>query len=125
MEDGIRRFVVRGAGSEWPVPVNKDEMRGSFTAFRMTALVRGGGFGSGWRLWFGVAALVRMAALVWGRVQSVRDDGANGLGFFEEEALCEHAEDVLEGEVGFLDVHGDCRGDDDVVVAEVAHFAAA
>jgi hypothetical protein len=40
-------------------------------------------------------------------------------------ALDEHAEDVFEGEVGLLDVHGDGGRDDDVVVAEVAHFAAA
>jgi hypothetical protein len=44
--------------------------------------------------------------------------------FFEEEALREHAEDVLQGEVGFLDVHRDGGGDDDVVVAEVSHLAA-
>ncbi len=43
----------------------------------------------------------------------------------EGEALDEHAEDVLEGEVGLLDVHGDIGGDDDAVVAERAHFAAA
>jgi hypothetical protein len=36
----------------------------------------------------------------------------------EEAALDEHAEDVLEGEVGFLDVHGDGGGDLDGVVAE-------
>jgi hypothetical protein len=40
-------------------------------------------------------------------------------------AVGEHAEDVFEGEVGFLDVHGDEGWDDDVVVAEVAHLAAA
>ena len=44
---------------------------------------------------------------------------------FEEVALGEHAEDVFEGEVGFLDVHGGGGGDHDVVVAEVAHLAAA
>ena len=43
----------------------------------------------------------------------------------EEVALGEHAEDVFEGEVGFLDVHGDGGGNDYVVVAEVAHLAAA
>ena len=42
----------------------------------------------------------------------------------EGEALYDHAEDVFEGKVGLLDVHRDGRGDDDVVVAEVAHFAA-
>ncbi len=42
----------------------------------------------------------------------------------EGEALDDHAEDVLEGEVGFLDVHGGAGGDDDVVIAEGAHFAA-
>ena len=42
----------------------------------------------------------------------------------EGEALDDHAEDVFKGEVRLLDVHGDGRGDDDVVVAEVAHFAA-
>ena len=44
---------------------------------------------------------------------------------FEVVALDEHAEDVFEGEVGFLDVHGDGGGNDDVVIAEVAHLAAA
>jgi hypothetical protein len=44
---------------------------------------------------------------------------------FEVFAFHEHAEDVFEGEVGFLDVHGDGGGDDDVVVAEIAHLAAA
>jgi len=39
-------------------------------------------------------------------------------------ALDEHAEDVFEGEVRFLDVHGDGGGDDDVVIAEIAHLAA-
>jgi hypothetical protein len=43
----------------------------------------------------------------------------------EGEAFDEHAEDVFEGEVGLLDVHGDAGGDDDVVVAEGAHLAAA
>ena len=43
----------------------------------------------------------------------------------EVEALDQQAEDVFEGEVGFLDVHGDGGGDDDVVVAEIAHLAAA
>ncbi len=42
----------------------------------------------------------------------------------EDAALDEHAEDVLKGEVGLLDVHGDRGGDDDVVVAEGAHLAA-
>ena len=42
----------------------------------------------------------------------------------EGEALDEHTEDVLEGEVGFLDVRRDARGNDDVVVAEGAHLAA-
>ena len=42
----------------------------------------------------------------------------------EEVTLSEHAEDVLEGEVGFLDVPGGGGGDDDVVVAEVSHLAA-
>jgi hypothetical protein len=46
-------------------------------------------------------------------------------GFFEVEALDEHAEDVLQGEVGLLDVHGDGGGDDDVVICEIARFAAA
>jgi len=54
---------------------------------------------------------------------------AEDLWFFVEvvaegEALDEHAEDVFEGEVRLLDVHGDGRGDDDVVVAEGAHVAA-
>ena len=40
-------------------------------------------------------------------------------------ALDEHAEDVFEGEMRFLDVHGYGGGDDDVVIAEVVHFAAA
>ena len=31
----------------------------------------------------------------------------------EVEALDDHSEDVLEGEVGFLDVHGDVGRDDD------------
>ena len=43
----------------------------------------------------------------------------------EVEALDEHAEDVFEGEVGLLDVHGDGGGDDDVEVAEGGHLAAA
>jgi hypothetical protein len=43
----------------------------------------------------------------------------------EVEALDGHAEDVLEGEVAFLDVHGDVGGDDYVVIAEVPHLAAA
>ena len=43
----------------------------------------------------------------------------------EGAALDDHAEDVLEGEVGLLDVHGDGGRDDDVVIAEVAHLAAA
>ena len=43
----------------------------------------------------------------------------------EVEALDGHAEDVLEGEVAFLDVHGDVGGDDDVVIAEVPHLTAA
>ena len=43
----------------------------------------------------------------------------------EVEALDGHAEDVLEGEVALLDVHGGVGGDDDVVVAEVAHLSAA
>jgi hypothetical protein len=42
----------------------------------------------------------------------------------EEAALDEHAEDVLEGEVRLLDVHGDGGGDDDGVVAERSHLAA-
>jgi hypothetical protein len=54
---------------------------------------------------------------------------AEDLGFLVEvvaegEALDEHAEDVFEGEVRLLDVHGDGRGDDNVVVAEGAHVAA-
>ena len=40
-------------------------------------------------------------------------------------ALDEHAKDVFEGEVAFLDVHSGGGGDDDVVVAEIAHLAAA
>ena len=51
--------------------------------------------------------------------------GFGGGGGVEVEALDEHAEDVFEGEVGLLDVHCDGGRDDDVVVAEVAHFAAA
>ena len=43
----------------------------------------------------------------------------------EVAALYDHAEDVFEGEVGLLDVHGDVGGDDDVVVAEGGHFPAA
>jgi len=43
----------------------------------------------------------------------------------EDEAFDKHAEDVLEGEVRLLDVLGDVGGDDDVVVAERAHEAAA
>ena len=35
------------------------------------------------------------------------------------------AEDVFEGEVALLDVHGDRRRDDDVVMAEIAHLATA
>jgi hypothetical protein len=42
----------------------------------------------------------------------------------EGEALDEHAEDVFEGEVRLLDVHGDGRWNDDVVVAERSHVAA-
>ena len=38
--------------------------------------------------------------------------------------LDEHAQDVLEGEVGFLDVHGGVGGDDDVDVGEGLHGAA-
>jgi hypothetical protein len=54
---------------------------------------------------------------------------AENLRFFVEvvaegEALDEHAEDVFEGEMRLLNVHGDGRGDDDVVVAEGAHVAA-
>ncbi len=50
-------------------------------------------------------------------------------GFFAEvlaevEALDEHAEDVFEGEVGFLDVHGGVGWDDDVDVGEFLHDAA-
>ena len=37
----------------------------------------------------------------------------------------EHAEDVFEGKMGFLDVHGHGGGDDDVMVTEVAHLAPA
>ena len=44
--------------------------------------------------------------------------------FAEDEALYQHAEDVFEGEVGFLDVHRDVGGDDDVDVGEVFHCAA-
>jgi hypothetical protein len=55
-----------------------------------------------------------------------RENCASGFGGgVEVEGLYEHAEDVFEGEVGLLDVHGDGGGDDDVVVAEVAHFSAA
>ena len=43
--------------------------------------------------------------------------GAEGAAFYD------HAEDVFEGEVGLLDVHGDVGGDDDVVVAEGEHLA--
>ena len=43
----------------------------------------------------------------------------------EVEALDKQAEDVFEREVGFLDVHGDGGGDDDVVITELAHFSAA
>ncbi len=38
--------------------------------------------------------------------------------------LYQHAEDVLQGEVGFLDVHGGVGGDDDVDVGEGLHGAA-
>jgi hypothetical protein len=40
-------------------------------------------------------------------------------------ALDEHTEDVLKGEVRLLDVHRNGRRDDDVMVAELAHLAAA
>jgi hypothetical protein len=42
----------------------------------------------------------------------------------EVETLDCHAEDVLKGEVAFLDVHGDVGRDDDIVIAEVPHLAA-
>jgi hypothetical protein len=42
----------------------------------------------------------------------------------EAEVFDEHAEDVFEGEVRLLDVHGNGGGDDDVVVTEGAHLAA-
>ena len=42
----------------------------------------------------------------------------------EVEELYEHAEDVLEGEMGFLDVHGGVGRDDDVDVREGFHGAA-
>jgi len=42
----------------------------------------------------------------------------------EDEALDDHAEDVLEREMRLLDVHSDGRGDDDAVVAKAAHLAA-
>ena len=41
----------------------------------------------------------------------------------EEAAFDDHAEDVFEGQVGFLDVHGGAGGDDEVVVAVGCHFA--
>jgi hypothetical protein len=54
---------------------------------------------------------------------------AEDLGLFVEvhaegEAFYNHAEDVFEGEVGLLDVHGDVGGNDNVVLAEGAHLAA-
>lgn len=42
----------------------------------------------------------------------------------EVAALDEHAEDVFEGEVGLLDVHGYVRGHTDEVIAEWSHLAA-
>ncbi len=42
----------------------------------------------------------------------------------EVEALYDHAIDVFEGEVGFLDVHGGVGGDDDVDVGEGGHGSA-
>ncbi len=44
--------------------------------------------------------------------------------FAEDEALDEHAEDVFQGEVGFLDVHGGVGGNDDVDFGDVLHRAA-
>ena len=41
------------------------------------------------------------------------------------EAFDEHAEDMLQGEMRLLDVLGDIRRDDDVVVAQWTHEAAA
>jgi hypothetical protein len=49
----------------------------------------------------------------------------SGGGGLEVETLDKQAEDVFEGEVGLLDVHGDGGWDGDEVVAEVAHSAAA
>ena len=57
-------------------------------------------------------------------MSATRSDGARRI-VCEVMAFDEHAEDVFEGEVGFLDIHGDGGGDDDVVLAEVAHLAAA
>lgn len=39
-------------------------------------------------------------------------------------ALDQHAEDMLECEMGFLDIHRDIRRNDHAIVAEVTHFAA-
>src|SRR5579862_917799 len=62
-------------------------------------------------------------------LRSAQDDAVSecwsGGGGLEVEALDEHAEDVFEGEVGFLDVHGDAGGDGDEMVGEFAHLAAA
>jgi hypothetical protein len=48
-----------------------------------------------------------------------------GAGGLEVEALDQQAEDVLEGEMGLLNVHGDRGRNDDVVIADLAHLAAA
>lgn len=41
----------------------------------------------------------------------------------EDAAFDDHAEDVFEGQVGLLDVHGGAGGDDEVMVAVGGHFA--
>ncbi len=63
--------------------------------------------------------------LGWARMAAFLLGEALGLGakvWAEVAALYDHAEDVFEGEVALLDVHGDVGGDDDVVVAEVRPF---
>lgn len=43
----------------------------------------------------------------------------------EVTVLDDHAKYVFEGEVGLLNIHGRCRGDDGHVIAEAAHGTAA
>ncbi len=62
-----------------------------------------------WRRWQGLLA---------------EDFGAGVEVHPEGEAFDDHAEDVLEGEVRLLDVHGNGGGNDDVVIAEGAHLTA-